>query len=300
LSREKPCKRETRRAACYPPKVQRSVLGQIAAAVVVGGICVCTPTRVDAQSLDRARQLYNEGRFDAAINAATVPRKRSTTASSAALIIARARLERFRQASKPEDLTAARAELVAVNPQNLSHQEKIEWQIGLAQALYFENELGPASEWFRTLIPYVREQMPPAETDKLIEWWASTSSRFAETLTGNARSEKYRELLEVMELELERDPLSRVATYWISVAARGVGDLNRAWNTALAGWIRARGLQGGQRLRGDIEKFVLQTIIPERAQLRSGQRLDSKATATEITELTDEWRNLTRRWAGQD
>jgi hypothetical protein len=279
------------------PEMNQMTMRRVATALVIGGICLCVPMGAHAQgNLARARRLYNTGNFDAAIRVAAPSRTRPDTASSAALIIARARLERFRRTAGPEDLSAARTELATLNTQNLSRQELIEWQIGLAQTLYFENELGPASEWFRTLIPSVRTQLPAAETEKLIEWWAGATSRLAESLSGTARVDKYRELLTMMELELERDPLSRSATFWISVASRGVGDVDRAWNTAVAGWIRAGGLAGGEQLRADIERLVLQTIIPERAQMRTGQRLDTKTTAAEITALTDEWRNVLRRW----
>jgi hypothetical protein len=250
--------------------------------------------------LERARLFYNSGNFDAAIEFATNARSRPATTSSAALIIARARLERFRQSANPEDLDRARAELTALTPQNLSPPEIVEWQIGVGQALYFENELGPAAEWFGTLIPSVRLQMPAADADKLLEWWAGTTSRLAESLSGEARADKYRELLAMMELELQRDPWSRAATYWISVASRGVGDLDRAWNTAIAGWVRARGLVRPAELRADFEQFVTQTVIPERAQMRTGQRLDTKPTMAEVASMTEAWRRMTGRWNGED
>lgn len=272
-------------------------LTALASVALVTAIWLGTSADVAAQShLARAREAYNAGNFDAAIQLAAGPRNQPRTAASAALIIARARLERFRASASPADLSAARTELVTLNTHALSQHELLEWQIGLAQTLYFENELGPASDWFRTLIPSVREELPPAETDKLLEWWATTTSASAEALSGAARTEKYREVLAMMELELESNPMSRAGTYWIAVAARGAGDLNRAWNAAVAGWIRARGVAGGQQLRADLERFVLHTLIPERAQMRSGQRIDNKATAAEIAALTDEWRNLTRRW----
>jgi hypothetical protein len=259
------------------------------------------PFSAAAQSdLERARLFYNSGNFDAAIEFATTARSRPATTSSAALIIARARLERFRQSSRAEDLDGARAELTALSPQNLSAPEIVEWQIGVGQALYFENELGPAAEWFGTLIPSVRLQLPAADADKLLEWWAGTTSRLAESLSGEPRTDKYRELLDVMETELQRDPWSRAATYWISVASRGVGDLNRAWNTAVVGWVRARGLPRPAELRSDFEQFVTQTVIPERAQMRTGQRLDTKATMTEVASMTEDWRRMTGRWNEED
>jgi hypothetical protein len=269
------------------------------AILVMLGLAAASPAAAQSP-LERARQLYNAGELDASIEAAGAARLRPATAAAAALIIARARLEKFRLTATPEDLEAARTDLRTLNPQSLTRQELIEWQIGLGQALYFENELGPASEWFRALIPSVRASLPPADADRLLEWWAGTVSRLAESLSGEARTEKYRELLAVMERELERDPLARTATYWIPVACRGVGDLNRAWNAAIAGWIRARGLARPEELRSDLEQFVIRTLIPERAQSRTGQRVETKATATEIVSMTEEWKKLTGRWNGEN
>jgi hypothetical protein len=269
--------------------------------VVVAFLWLGLPPSVAAQSaLERARILYNAGSLDAAIQAAASERSKPATASSAALIIARARLERFSQTASPEDLDSARQELASLNPLDLSRHEMIEWQIGLGQTLYLENEIGPASEWFRALIPSARAQLPPPEADKLLEWWAATTSKLAESLAGNLREEQHREVLTMMEEELQRDPSSRAATYWIVVASRGVGDLNRAWNTAVAGWIRAKGVARPQELRAELEQFVLYTIVPERAQLRTGQRLDNRETLAEINAMTEEWRKLTSRWDGDD
>ena len=42
-----------------------------------------------------------------------------------------------------------------------------------------------------------------------------------------------------MEIEVRIDPGSAPANYWLAAAARGAGDLDRAWHAAIAGWIRA-------------------------------------------------------------
>jgi hypothetical protein len=99
--------------------------------------------------------------------------------------------------------------------------------------------------------------------------------------------------------ELDRNPLSRPATYWMVVAKRGAGELDSAWNSAVAGWIRAGSQPDAQAFRADLERFVTQTLIPERAQARTGQRLDSKATTSEIAVMNEEWRALTTRWSNQ-
>lgn len=268
----------------------RSIL---ATAVVV---LVC-PLAASAQSdLERARTLYNEGRFDESIAAAAIAKAKPAAEASATLIAARARLEKFRQKSDPEDLGAARADLVSLNPRNLAPQEIIEWQIGLGTALFLENQPGPAAEMFSTILPTARTRLSPAELDKLVEWWASTVARVAEAQTGDVRKQAYVSMLKAVRDELERNPLSWPASYWLVVAARGAGDLEGAWNAAVTGWIRVGSQQDGKHLREDLDRFVIQTLIPERAQARTGQRLDAKATQTEIASLTEQWRALAGHW----
>ncbi len=258
-------------------------------------LLVC-PVMAAAQSdLERARSLYNAGMFDESIAAAAVAKKKAAAAPSATLIAARARLELFRQKHDPQDLAAAREDLASLNPRVIAPQEIIEWQIGLATALFLENQPGPAAAMFTTVLPTARG-LPAGELDKLLEWWASTLSRVAESLSGVARKDAYAAMLTAVRGELERDPLSRPGTYWLVVAARGTGDLDGAWNAAVAGWIRAGAQPEGQQLRSDLDRFVTQTLIPERAQSRSGQRLDAKATISEIELMTADWRTVTGHW----
>src|SRR5689334_16170757 len=77
--------------------------------------------------LDRARALYNQRMFEAAVNAADEVRKLPQLADSADLIAARAYLERFRESSSPEDLAHARERLRAINPEKFSPRERIEY-----------------------------------------------------------------------------------------------------------------------------------------------------------------------------
>lgn len=264
---------------------------------LVWALAMMCPGLASAQSdLERARALYNAGQFDDSIAAAAVARHKPAAEPSATLIAARARLERFRQKHDPEDLGTARADLVSLNPRALAPQEAIEWQIGIGTALFLENQPGPAAEMFATILPTARGRLPAAEYDKLVEWWASTVARVAESQTGPARKEAYSAMLSAVRGELDRAPLSWPAAYWVVVASRGAGDLEGAWNAAVTGWIRAGSHADGEHLRGDLDRFVTQTLIPERAQARTGQRLDASATQAEITALTEQWRALTDLW----
>jgi hypothetical protein len=275
---------------------------RISTRVVWVALCVfvlVSPGVAVAQGdLKRARTLYNSGQFDEAIEAASAVRTRQDLAPSATLIIARSRLERFRRAADPDDLATARQELISLSPGILSPQEAIEWQIGLGTALFLEDQVGPAAEMFRAVIPSARARLSQPEFEKLLEWWGTTMSRLAESLAGEARRHTYEAFRSDVRLELERNPLSASGMYWMIVSSRGAGDFDGAWNAAVAGWIRAGAQPNGRQLRSEIEAFVVKTLIPERAQARTGQRLDSKATVTEIAALHEQWRALTTRWNG--
>ena len=268
------------------------------AKVLCIAILLLCPVSAAAQSdLERARALHNAGRFDESIAAAEAAKNKASAAPSATLIAARARLERFRKNNDPQDLALARAALASLNPQTLAPQEIIEWQIGLGTALFLEDQAGPASEMFTAVLPTARARLADEEFDKLLEWWASTLSRVAESQTGDARKRAYAAMLSAVRDELALDPLSRPPAYWVVVAARGAGDLDAAWNAAVAGWIRAGARPEDVQLRTDLDRFVTQTLIPERAQARTGQRLDADATASEIGVMTAEWRAAIARWA---
>ncbi|MCM3881113.1 MAG: hypothetical protein ND807_13475 [Vicinamibacterales bacterium] len=270
------------------------------AVAALWALALALPRPAAAQTdLERARAFYNAGQFDDSITAATAASAKPAAANSARLIIARARLERFRRQGEPKELETARAELISLKPGTLAPQEAIEWQIGVGTALFLEDQLGPAAEAFATLLPSARTRLSPEEFQKLLDWWGTAVSRLAESLTGSSRTRIYENLRVDSRGELERNPFSRAATYWAVVASRGAGDLDAAWNAAVAGWIRMSGQPDGHQIQNDIDTFVTRTLIPERAQARTGQRLDAKPTIAEITALSDEWRAVTERWSGE-
>ena len=269
------------------------------AVLVFALLSVAAPSAAGESDLEKARAMYNEGRFEESIAAATNAKHKPDSAPSATLIEARARLERFRQSGDAGDLGVARAALVSLNPRGLAPQEIIEWQIGIGTALFLETQPGPAAEMFATALPAARERLSPTELDKLVEWWASTVARVAESQTGSARKDAYTAMLSAVREELERNPLSWPASYWLVVAARGAGNLDDSWNAAITAWIRAGSQPEGLQVRGDLDRFVTQTLIPERAQARTGQRLDSKTTETEIAAQTEQWHALVEHWRSQ-
>ena len=95
-----------------------------------------------------------------------------------------------------------------------------------------------------------------------------------------------------MSRELSRSPGSAAAAYWIVVATRGAGEPVAAWDAAIAGWVRAR-LAGARSatLRADLDKLVLEGIIPDRV---SALAADRRAQAE--SDLRGEWAVVKERW----
>ena len=104
-------------------------------------------------SLAKARMLYNAGDYDGAIAAADVARADPGSADAAALVAARAHLERYRAShGDPADLTAARQALEPVRIDALLTARQVDLLVGLGQALYLGDTFGAAAELFDTAL----------------------------------------------------------------------------------------------------------------------------------------------------
>jgi hypothetical protein len=72
-----------------------------------------------------------------------------------------------------------------------------------------------------------------------------------------------------------------------------VGDLDRAWSAAAAGWINARS-QGtrGDKLRADLDYLVEQVILPGRA---NAQAADGDARVA-LANMLKQWEDLKAKY----
>ena len=98
-------------------------------------------------ALVRARSLYNAGSYDAAIDAASAARSDPKAADAAALVVARALLERFRTGPRDGlkgDLPMARTMLAGIRAASLTPRDQLDLLVGLGQTLYFGETFGPA------------------------------------------------------------------------------------------------------------------------------------------------------------
>src|SRR5262245_61451953 len=79
----------------------------------------------ESPALARARTLYNSGDYEGAIDAASVSRREAPWADASALVIARARLERYRLTMNAAELADAREALQAVRAASLTPRDQV-------------------------------------------------------------------------------------------------------------------------------------------------------------------------------
>jgi hypothetical protein len=240
--------------------------------------------------LARARMLYNQREFDAAVAAADEAGLVTARTDSADLIAARALLEKYRESAEPDDLQRARDRLRRIVPEHLPPPQRSELVVGLGEALYLDDAPGAAAELFDSLIN--REEngfsaLGPDARERVLDWWASALDREARGRPDAERQGVYGRIRDRMRLELAAWPSSGAASYWLAAAALAQGDAQGAWDAALAGWLRAPlAADHGAALRGDLDLLVEHGIIPERA----------RALAQAVDVPRAEWAAFKAKW----
>jgi len=266
-----------------------------ALAVVVCAGLFAGPAYADLEALARARRFYNAGDYAAAMAAARDAGRDAETADAAAIVLARAHLEQFRLAGDSGDLAAARDALRGVERARLGPRDALDHTIGLAEALYLDGDYGAAAETFE---PLLAASMPLDRTTRgrVVDWWAAALDAEARARAAAERPAYYGRVVDRMEVELGREDGAAVASYWLAAAALGAGDPGRAWQAAMAGWLRlslvaAGGDEGNgvEAVRLDLDRLVTEAIIPTRVRVES--------PAPTARALGEEWEAMKRRWA---
>jgi hypothetical protein len=252
----------------------------VAAAAVAGA---------QSDPLARARLLYNQRQFQAAVAAAEEARSFPEKADSADLIAARAYLEHYRESAAAEDLSNARDRLRRIDPAHLAARERTELIVGLGQGLFFDDAAGAAAGIFESVLGGT--SLTSDARERVLDWWASAldkEARSGRVGNGYERYLMYQQIRERMQNELAGDPANATASYWLSAAALGQGDYQAAWDAAQAGWVRAPLTSDrGAALRGDLDRLVLRAIVPGRA----------KALAVPAAAVEADWGAFKERWS---
>ena len=257
--------------------------------VIAAAACaaeLAAPVAAADDLLARARQLYNQQQYEAAVNAAEQARLTPARADAADLIAARAYLERFRASQASDDLTNARIRLRRLDPVRLEPRERIEYLVGLGEALYFDDGYGAAADVFDSVLRGP-DGIGSDQRERVLDWWADALDHDARPRPDIDRQTIYRRVRARMDEELALRPGNGVAAYWYAAAARAQGDLQAAWDAAEAAWVRAPlASDGGERLRRDLDVLMQNGVIPERA----------KANGVPPQRLQTEWDQFKERW----
>src|SRR5688572_10727801 len=149
-----------------------------------------------ASAAAQARAHYNAGRTAEALAALQSIIIRPGEPAPAALVAARALLERYRVTTDAADLDGARAHLRAIDAAALSPAERRELVVGLAEALYLEDAFAPAAELFDTALGPAggAESLAGEARERALDWWATSLDRHAQLMPQAERRLIYRRL----------------------------------------------------------------------------------------------------------
>jgi hypothetical protein len=266
------------------------LLRVLCALAVLSGLPAAASAQTARADLARARTAYNERQFDEAITAAAAARRGADTADAAAIVLARAHLERYREGADPTDLSTARIVLGSVRTSALDERDAVELLLAMGEALFLEDDFGAAAEVLESGLTSAR--VYPMLVESMLEWWGSAVERRASGAAPDSRKKLYTRLVDRMHSELAHTPSSPAASYWMVVGLRGAGEVDRAWDAAVAGWVRAR-LAGNRSatLRADLNHLVVEGIIPDRVRHIA---YDQRAAAE--SRLRADWELVKERW----
>ena len=260
---------------------------------VVLTLLLAAPAQASRASdpLGDARRLYNSGDYDEAERISRAALELPATANAARVIFGRIQLERYRQSASPAHLTEARTALRDVDPRTLDPRERIELTIGLGEALFLEDRFAAAADVFEPVLGDSRS-LGEAPHERVLDWWATALDRYAQARPQAERADIYERIGRRMAVELERNAGSSAAGYWMVAAIRGRGELDAAWTSAMGAWVRAAlAPDRGAALRADLDRLMLQAIIPERAA-----RISPRDSTSPIAGLTGEWEAFKTAW----
>src|SRR5439155_24320575 len=121
-------------------------------------------------ALSEARRLYNLGEYDSAERLAREAARVPATANASGVVLGRVQLERYRRSAMLQDLAEARSTLIAVDRRALDPRERIELAIGLAEAMYLDDQFAVSAEMFASVID-LSATLAPSAHDRVLDWW---------------------------------------------------------------------------------------------------------------------------------
>ena len=154
-----------------------------------------------------ARELYNAGRVDEAIEQAEAAWV-ATASAEAGLVLARAKLDRFSRLESGSDLSVARQLLDRIDVTTLLPAQRLDWEVGVATGLFLAGRGGPSGVMFERLLDH--PLLEGAERDRVLNWWATAVDRVGRDQLPDQRSGTYDKMARRLERRgVNRDGLTR-------------------------------------------------------------------------------------------
>ena len=250
------------------PRLRRSALGLARLARLVIGLArgAAQATRAD---LARARVALQPAPVRSRRSRRRLPRaRRRTRRMPAAIVLARAHLERYRERADPSDLSAAREALGAVRAAGPRPARSARVPARRSASRCFSRTTSAPPPRCSRAGSTRRGRAIRRCATRCSTGGAAPSSGRPASPTRDSRRGAFSPARRPMRDELAPQPRRRrrPAT-GRSSALRGAGEPMRAWDAAVAGWVRARLI--GERsaaLRADLDQLVLHGIIPDRVR----------------------------------
>ena len=192
----------------------------------------------------------------------------------------------------PTISSAARVALGTVRVSNLDARDHVDFLMALGEALFFEDDYGAAAALFESGIDGA-DRAGPADRRgdaRLVGQRRRAPRRRARARCADRR--RSRACASAWPASWRAIPAPPRPRTGSSSARAGRGEPVAAWDAAIAGWVRAR-LAGARSatLRADLDKLVLEGIIPDRVRAIAADR-----RAQAESDLRAEWAVVKERW----
>jgi hypothetical protein len=174
----------------------------------------------------------------------------------------------------------------------LSGEDRTDLALGLALGLFMSGEFRASAALFDEVLHEPGRAAAPYQSS-VLDWWAAALSRHAQTLPPDSREPIFAGMTARLREAWASEPGSSVAAYWLSVALHGLGHLDRAWNVAVASWVRAPLSTQTKDLRDELDRFVTTVLIPDRARHMA---TPSEPASQFESSLGVEWSELKEQW----
>jgi hypothetical protein len=223
-----------------------------------------------SEQILHAKYLYNAGYYQQAIDEARKVKADEPTAPQVDLLLSRSYTQLYRITKEAKHLDLARAHmLAALKGYPFEHPwENHELVTGLAEIHYWDDERGPAAELFHSVILEGNKKIAPQSYANAVDWWASTLTGLIANMnpTDPIKVSTEKEIKSTIEKAYRQSYGGEpVLAYWMALVHVREGNVGKAWDVAVAGYVRAlpQSHPDTEDISDKLANYIEQVIIPK-------------------------------------